>query len=60
MPFIRISNNFSSNKNQNYDLRQTIPGEPGVDYPIHFSVPKTSFKCTGRHEGLIYLNILSQ
>ncbi|XP_032570977.1 negative elongation factor A isoform X2 [Drosophila sechellia] len=36
---------------QQYDLRHTIPGEPGLDYPILSSPPKTSFVCKGRHEG---------
>nr|XP_032291707.1 mucin-5AC [Drosophila virilis] len=36
---------------QQFDLRHTIPGEPGVDYPILSEVPKTSFVCRGRHEG---------
>lgn len=36
---------------QQFDLRHTIPGEPGVDYPILSEVPKTSFVCQGRHEG---------
>ncbi|XP_037941087.1 serine-rich adhesin for platelets [Teleopsis dalmanni] len=37
--------------NQYFDLRHTIPGEPEVDYPIYSAVPKTSFECTGKHEG---------
>ncbi|KAH8397048.1 hypothetical protein KR215_008059 [Drosophila sulfurigaster] len=36
---------------QQFDLRHTIPGEPGIDYPILSEVPKTSFVCKGRHEG---------
>uniref|UniRef100_A0A034V053 Coiled-coil domain-containing protein 93 n=1 Tax=Bactrocera dorsalis TaxID=27457 RepID=A0A034V053_BACDO len=36
---------------QQFDLRHTIPGEPEVDYPIYSEVPKTSFECTGKHEG---------
>ncbi|XP_017078573.1 protein split ends [Drosophila eugracilis] len=36
---------------QQYDLRHTIPGEPGLDYPILSAPPKTSFVCRGRHEG---------
>ncbi|XP_055838777.1 mucin-17 [Episyrphus balteatus] len=34
-----------------YDLRQTIPGEPEIDYPIYSAVPTTNFDCNGRHEG---------
>ncbi|XP_055921759.1 mucin-2 [Eupeodes corollae] len=34
-----------------YDLRQTIPGEPEIDYPIYSAVPRTNFDCNGRHEG---------
>ncbi|TRY77186.1 hypothetical protein TCAL_17010 [Tigriopus californicus] len=29
-------------------LRDSIPGEPGVDYPIFSSVQETSFSCEGR------------
>ncbi|SPP73579.1 uncharacterized protein LOC117592649 [Drosophila guanche] len=36
---------------QQFDLRHTIPGEPGLDYPILSAPPKTSFVCKGRHEG---------
>ncbi|XP_002138424.2 uncharacterized protein YMR317W isoform X1 [Drosophila pseudoobscura] len=36
---------------QQFDLRHTIPGEPGLDYPILSTPPKTSFVCKGRHEG---------
>ncbi|KAH8266248.1 hypothetical protein KR038_000252 [Drosophila bunnanda] len=36
---------------QQFDLRHTIPGEPGLDYPILSAPPKTSFVCRGRHEG---------
>lgn len=38
---------------QQFDLRHTIPGEPGIDYPILSEVPKTSFVCEGRHEGRV-------
>ena len=29
-------------------LRDSVPGEPGVDYPIFARVPDTSFSCQGR------------
>ena len=29
-------------------LRDSIPGEPGVDYPIFSSVEETGFSCEGR------------
>ena len=29
-------------------LRDSIPGEPGVDYPIFSSVEETSFSCEGK------------
>ncbi|XP_063590054.1 titin-like [Penaeus indicus] len=32
-------------------LRDSVPGEPGVDYPIFGQVPKTSFRCRGRQPG---------
>ena len=35
-------------------LRDSIPGEPGVDYPIHSSVQETSFTCSGLTFGGYY------
>ena len=35
-------------------LRQTIPGEPGQDYPILSTVPQTSFDCQGKVFGGFY------
>ena len=35
-------------------LRDSIPGEPGVDYPIHASVQETSFTCDGLTFGGYY------
>ena len=29
-------------------LRDSIPGEPGVDYPIFSAVEQTSFSCDGK------------
>ena len=29
-------------------LRDSIPGEPGVDYPIFGAVEQTSFSCEGK------------
>lgn len=29
-------------------LRDSIPGEPGVDYPIFSAVEQTSFSCEGK------------
>ncbi len=29
-------------------LRDSIPGEPGVDYPIFSSVEDTGFSCEGK------------
>ena len=39
-------------------LRDSIPGEPDVDYPILGSVQETSFTCDGRvFGGKIHSNI---
>lgn len=38
-------------ESDSFDLRQVIPGEPGIDYPIYGVAPRTSFSCIGRHEG---------
>ncbi|KAK8727083.1 hypothetical protein OTU49_009930, partial [Cherax quadricarinatus] len=32
-------------------LRDSVPGEPGQDYPIYWRVPETSFSCEGRLPG---------
>ena len=29
-------------------LRDGVPGEPGVDYPIFAEIQETSFSCAGR------------
>ena len=26
-------------------LRQTVPGEPGTDYPIYAAIPDNDFSC---------------
>lgn len=38
-------------------LRDSIPGEPGVDYPIFSSVQETSFSCEGRVFGGYYADV---
>merc|ERR1712212_635804 len=38
-------------------LRMSVPGEPGVDYPILATVPKTSFSCVGKAEGGYYADV---
>lgn len=35
-------------------LRQTVPGEPGLDYPILANIPETSFQCQGKVFGGFY------
>merc|ERR1719228_2565971 len=35
-------------------LGETIPGQPGQDYPIFAEVPETSFLCDGQVEGGYY------
>ncbi len=32
-------------------LRDSIPGEPGVDYPIFAMIPDTEFDCSDRVHG---------
>ena len=39
------------------DIRRSVPGEPGIDYPIFNSVPDTSFSCNGRPEGRCLLHL---
>ncbi|XP_051175010.1 homeobox protein 2-like [Leptopilina boulardi] len=33
------------------DIRSSVPGEPGVDYPAYERLPQTSFTCEGRDRG---------
>ena len=35
-----------------WDFRESIPGEPEIDYPILDKIPTTSFKCSGRVAGI--------
>ena len=30
------------------DLSESVPGNPGQDYPIYSEVPETSFVCDGQ------------
>ncbi|KAF4531711.1 hypothetical protein B566_EDAN009351 [Ephemera danica] len=30
---------------EHWDLRESIPGEPGQDYPLHHAPPDTGFSC---------------
>ena len=41
-------------------LRDSIPGEPGVDYPILASVQETSFTCDGLTFGGYYADVEQQ
>jgi len=34
-----------------WDFRESIPGEPGQDYPILDKIPSTEFKCNDRLDG---------
>ncbi|CAH0724304.1 unnamed protein product, partial [Brenthis ino] len=34
-----------------WDIRLAVPGEPGSDYPVLNSIPRTSFTCSGKEPG---------
>lgn len=34
-----------------WNLRDSIPGEPGKDYPTLREIPQTDFSCEGRADG---------
>ncbi|XP_037034810.1 putative uncharacterized protein DDB_G0282133 isoform X2 [Bradysia coprophila] len=36
---------------QSWNIRNNIPGEPNVDYPVYSAPPISSFSCKGRHYG---------
>ena len=38
-------------------LRDTVPGEPGLDYPILSSPQSSSFSCSSRVEGGYYADV---
>ncbi|KAI8120519.1 hypothetical protein CVS40_8201 [Lucilia cuprina] len=37
--------------NYQLEFNRVIPGKPDQDYPIHSTVPKTTFSCNGKVEG---------
>ena len=39
------------------DIRRSVPGEPGIDYPVFNSIPDTSFSCNGRTDGRCLLHL---
>lgn len=39
-----------------WDIRKSVPGEPGQDYPVYDSIPATSFTCEMKSEGNLFLN----
>jgi hypothetical protein len=41
------------------DLKNSIPGVPGEDYPILAEVPELSFTCDGRVAGGISPSVIS-
>jgi hypothetical protein len=34
-----------------WDYKESIPGEPEIDYPILEKIPETAFTCEGRLAG---------
>ena len=34
-----------------WDFRESIPGEPEIDYPIFDKIPETAFSCSGKIDG---------
>lgn len=37
-----------------WSIRDAIPGEPELDYPIYSEIPDTDFSCDGRVEGMTF------
>ena len=37
-----------------WNLRDSIPGEPGKDYPTLREIPQTDFSCEGRADGTLF------
>jgi len=37
----------------------TLPGRPGIDYPVHWQVPKTSFDCRNYEQTGFYADVES-
>lgn len=40
-----------------WDFRESIPGEPELDYPIFSRIPTTSFKCDDKIDGFYFKKI---
>lgn len=50
-----ISGDADSGAGQNNQM----PGRPGIDYPIHWQVPKTSFDCRNHEQSGFYADVES-
>jgi hypothetical protein len=38
-------------KPDEWDIRDSVPGSPGENYPVYGSIPRTAFRCEGRIPG---------
>lgn len=39
-----------------WDIRNNVPGEPGIDYPTYATPPETSFTC-GKQTGKCFVDM---
>lgn len=50
-----VKNN--ENESSDYPDSNTIPGEPGVDYPTYDKIPRTTFTCSGKVDSGYYADL---
>lgn len=48
---------YSGKQSTDRHFTDTIPGDPGSDYPAHRSIPKTAFSCKGKTNWGYYADI---
>lgn len=56
--FKRNKRDDNGNYEEHWDIRNNIPGEPDIDYPIYSKAPETNFICKDRHDGKLFALII--
>ena len=45
LPYVLVMATCQAQEDDLDSLRQSVPGEPGTDYPILAAIPDTAFSC---------------
>ena len=54
LAWLRFVNKHKQKNPTNSIFRNSIPGDPGVDYPLYGDTSLSSFSCSGRSESAYY------